>query len=405
MGTNFKKQIMKTLKFEILVFISLVCFSSCEKETKKYEVNGLAQKGPFLAGTNITIAELEEDLKPTGKSFFSTVSDNKGNFSIPNVDFSSSYVELISDGYYYHESRGEDTEERITLKCIADLSNASTININILTHLGSERIKYLIQNKNFDYPRAKAQTEKEILKIFSIETEDPGNFEYLDLSEAGELNSLLLAVSCIVQSEKSVQNLTQFLTNFNQDIKEDGILDNEEIKTELATSAVLLNTGSIRRNLSELYEDTIFDHFQESVRQFLDNTGFEPAYKFDFAANSGFGKNLINIPDNSVLNTDSIFCIALGGIENLANFGFMLTIEKINGTGVFSYTNNDLTGWSLNEESDTKINLTNTSTSQYENVPLNITFSGNGEIRISILIESSDFPEPFIYFIDKYFKW
>ncbi len=396
---------MKTMKFGILIIICLFCFISCEKDTDTYQINGIAQKGPFLAGTNITIAELDDNLKPTGKSFYSTVSDNKGKFSIPDVEFSSSYVELISDGYYYHESKDEDTEEKLVLKCIADLSNESTININILTHLGSERIKYLIQNKNLNYSEAKAQTEQEILKIFSIETNDTKNFEDLDLSQIGELNSALIAVSCIVQSEKSIPDLTQFLTNFNQDIKEDGILNNEEIKSELATSAALLNVGSIRKNLSELYDDTIFNNFQESVKLFLDNTEFEPAYKFDYANNSIFGKNLIDIPDNSIIKTDSNFCIAMGGIENLTNFGFRLTIEKVNGTGFFSYTENDLTGWFLNKESNNKFSLENTNSNQYSNVPLNITFEGSGEIKLSILIESSDFPEPWIYFIDKYINW
>jgi hypothetical protein len=64
------------------------------------KINGYAQKGPYLNGTSITIAELANDLVPTGKNFSSQILDNTGTFEIKNVELTFQYVELRADGFY-----------------------------------------------------------------------------------------------------------------------------------------------------------------------------------------------------------------------------------------------------------------------------------------------------------------
>ena len=103
---------MSHIKTSISLFV-IVCFgffSSCNKDTlHTYDVNGVAQKGPYIIGTSITISELDEKLNQTGKNFNSTIIDNKGSFNIPDFDFASSYIQLTADGNYFDELRGSET--------------------------------------------------------------------------------------------------------------------------------------------------------------------------------------------------------------------------------------------------------------------------------------------------------
>ncbi|MDC3287938.1 hypothetical protein OAV00_03285, partial [Candidatus Marinimicrobia bacterium] len=70
-------------------------------------LDGQAQKGPFNNGTAINIAELTNTLIPTGRNFSTTITDNTGRFSVPNVQLESPYVELRANGFYFNEVSNE----------------------------------------------------------------------------------------------------------------------------------------------------------------------------------------------------------------------------------------------------------------------------------------------------------
>lgn len=195
---------MKNVLFLFLIISGILW--SCQRDkvnTKTYEIIGAAQKGPYIIGTNITISELESDLTPTGKNFHSTISDNYGSYRIPDVEFSSNYAKLMADGTYYNEVGGWTTSKRLTLTSIGNLNDSSTVNINILTHLESDRLQFLIKNAGMTFAEAKAKTKNEILAIFSLDNEINSNFEYLDITKKGDDNAKLLAISSIIQGNDS----------------------------------------------------------------------------------------------------------------------------------------------------------------------------------------------------------
>jgi len=93
---------MKKINFSLIIII-IILVISCKKENiNNYHIHGVAQKGPFICGSNIIISELDGNLNPTGKTYFTTIIDDKGAFDIPDVEFASSYVQLMVDGYYFH---------------------------------------------------------------------------------------------------------------------------------------------------------------------------------------------------------------------------------------------------------------------------------------------------------------
>jgi hypothetical protein len=380
-----------------------------------YTITGLVQKGPFRTGSTITVSELNAQLKPTGLNYYSTVSDNFGSFEVPDVKLESSFVELMADGFYYHETFGIITSEKLVLKAISDLSDSSTVNVNILTHLTAERIKYLIQNNGITFAEAKRQSQNELFSVFNLKEEAETRYEYIDISKNGDLNSKLFAISMIVQGWKNVAPLTEFLTSFALDFKTDGSIDNKDIQQQLITSALFCNVGDIRKNILNLYKITEFNDFQKHVSQFVENSTFEPYLNFRFETQTSLGENLLALPDNSVLSTSKTYCLnqhlELQGMQN----DFAITILETKGKGNVTYTKNDSTYWDYDTNYGSNengtiikgISLRAMLLDDYSDTPLLVNFSGTGEIRLTTYITDHDnLPDNGgLNVVVKYFSW
>ncbi|NOZ45475.1 MAG: hypothetical protein GXO79_01695 [Chlorobi bacterium] len=399
---------LKSIISIIAIFFVLI---SCNKEneSKIYNVTGKAQKGPFRPGTNITISELDKTLRPTGLNYNTTVSDIDGSFAFPDVKFQSNYVEIIADGYYYNELNGKATEEKMVLRTIADLSNSATININTLTHISYERLKYLVQVENKTYNEAKIQTENEILSIFNFESNNLQDFELLDISNSSELNAKLLVISSIFQCYDrsiSLSSLTELLSNFSFDIQKDGELNSDEIKSKLATSAMFLDVGTIRKNLSNFYNnDTIFNQFPKYVEIFNSNTDFEPYIEIEYSNSTEYGKNLLGIIDNSILQEDTPYYIGADNIPN--NYYFIIYLGKTNETGGdIEFIPIDDGSYSFNTDNPYEGMDAYYELFVYpENGKFSINLSGTGEFKMIIYLTSEGIDNNFNYSFVKYFKW
>ena len=118
-------------------------YSDSSGSAKSYTVSGYIQKGPYVQGTEITVRELDTSLSPTGRTFTGTIDDNTGTFSAKG-DLSSPYVELSADGYYFNEVSGSLSTAKLTLSALSDLTDNSSVNVNLMTHLEKKRVEYLI---------------------------------------------------------------------------------------------------------------------------------------------------------------------------------------------------------------------------------------------------------------------
>lgn len=266
------------------------------------KVNGYVQKGPFLNGTAITISELTSALAPTGKNFTSQILDNKGTFEIKNVDLTSKYVELKADGFYFNEVSNTNSSAQLTLFALSDLSNKSSLNVNILSNLEKNRVGYLVSD-GMSFFEAKSQAQSEILSIFEIYKDGISESEQLDITKSGEENGILLAVSIILQGYLSVSDLSELLANISTDIREDGILNSQSIGSTLINNAKTIDLETIRQNLESRYEElglniTIPD-FEKYVNNFIDSTDFEFTAYIEYPAT---GKHGINILDKVKTN-------------------------------------------------------------------------------------------------------
>ncbi|MBN1926439.1 MAG: hypothetical protein JW798_11445 [Prolixibacteraceae bacterium] len=402
---NFQQYIDKfvnTTSFEPLVTTSI------------YTVKGRVQKGPFRTGSTVTVSELDESLMPTGLNYYSTVTDNLGNFEVPGVELESDYVEMMADGFYYHENFDIVTSERLVMKAIANLADSSTVNVNIATHLTFDRIKYLYQQEGKTFSEAKEQAQHELLRVFNLDEDVDTPYEYIDITQEGELSSKLFAISVIVQGFKNVAPLSEFLTSLAQDFKTDGTIDNEESQKSLITNALFCNVGGIRENTMDLYKITEFSDFQVYVNTFIENTTFEPYVNLAFTSETSLGKNLLAMPDNSVLSTGINYCInQTFDFDNSYRFLAIIVLEE-EGNGNITYIENDITNWIYDDNYSGNFNgkilygidLMAMIWEDVSNTPVILNFRNSGKIKLAIYIDNDDLPDNGgHYFIEKYFTW
>lgn len=292
---------MVNLKGLIIIASLTVSLYGCSKKNDDrpeiLDITGRVQKGPFIQGSSVTLYDLKDNLSPTGMSFNTQITNNEGNFAIEEVALSSDYINLRADGFYFNEVTGTPSVSQITLYALADISDSSNINVNILTHLEKPRVEYLIKNGK-TFTEAKSQAQKEILAIFSIEKNDIKTSEYLNITESGNDNAILLAVSAILQGFRSESDLTELLSNISNDIKEDGTLDNAGLGSQLVSHALLLDTTAIRDNLISRYEalgtSVNFGGFGAYIREFLGQTDFDDTESLiNYPQSGSYGRNLL----------------------------------------------------------------------------------------------------------------
>ena len=245
---------------------------------KDWEVAGVSQKGPLVTGSAVTVQELDGiTLKQTGKSFKGTIKSDKGDFAIKDINLQSQYAILEASGYYRDEVSGKKSSGTVTLYALTDLSNRKTVNINLLTHLEYERVKYLVTEKKKSIADAKAQTEKEILASFAIEG-DFAESEDLNIFKSGDGNAALLAVSVLMQSDVDVAGLTERMGEFSIALAESGSWDDADTKTAIADWASDVDLkgtiANVRKNIENWkYADSV-PAFEKFVTNFWwDNYG------------------------------------------------------------------------------------------------------------------------------------
>ncbi len=120
---NFKKTVLCAF-----ISASLVACGGGDSSTNNtgttggiiYKIeSGAFQKGPFIAGTTVTIQELDDELKPIGVTY-TTVTDDSGRFSSTNIK--SRFVEVFANGFYFDELTGTKSVSAVTLRAILDLT-------------------------------------------------------------------------------------------------------------------------------------------------------------------------------------------------------------------------------------------------------------------------------------------
>ncbi len=265
------------------------------------DIVGYVQKGPFILGSPVTISELDHDFQPTGRVFSTQITDNTGKYELPDVELESPYILLKADGFYFNERTGDLSEAQLTLHNLVDITDQESFNINVISYLEKDRIVELI-NEGMEFTEAKLQARDEILGIFDFVSADQLQSEQMDISTSGDDNAMLLAASIILQGARTTGEFSELMSQLSLDIKEDGILDNESIGTELINGINYADLQEIRQFIEQRYDGLGIEYeipdFEKYINQFINQTSFVATNQFVFPEYGKYGLNLLH-PDNS----------------------------------------------------------------------------------------------------------
>ncbi|MBN2215431.1 MAG: hypothetical protein JW723_14420 [Bacteroidales bacterium] len=259
-------------------------------------LSGYVQKGPFINGSSITISELKGNLAPTGINYNTQIVDNKGTYGIKDIKFTSEYIELKATGFYFNEVAGQKSSAQLTLYALSDLTDTTSLNVNVLSNLEKRRVEYLV-SEGHSFREAKQKAQQDILAIFSIDPDTIRESELLDISKDGEDNAILLAISVILQGNRSEADLSELMANISTDIREDGILNSESTGSELINHCKYLDLGTIRQNLVNRYNnlgtEAVIPDFEKFILKFIDSTEFVFTNDIEYPEFSSYGENIL----------------------------------------------------------------------------------------------------------------
>jgi len=253
-------------------------------------ISGIAQKGPFVFGTSVTVTEASKEFNTeTYQKAEGCILTNDGRYSFNEVHSNSSCVKIKATGFYRNEVTGKVSNNPITLA--AKTCSPEHANVNILTHITIPRIEQLTMN-HIDFAEAKAQAEREAFAAFGIDTTqlysqpyftdgrtDKPVAEDLDMFGNSEYSAALFAISAMIQGERSENDMMNFANNLAEDLKGDGTWNDQNWKIQIADWVVGLDTlwkyNDIRNNVSSW--GMSIPYFERYMRAFIPIAyGFEP---------------------------------------------------------------------------------------------------------------------------------
>jgi N-acetylneuraminic acid mutarotase len=242
--------------------------------------SGVAQKGPLVSGSTVTAQEMDATLTPTTTHYSYKTNSNLGTFA-PTQLFAQPYVALTATGFYFDEVANQTSSGPVTLSGFCDLGAAALLNVNVLTTLTYQRIQSLVTGSKMSFADAQTQAENEVLAALSV----PFGSSYgapgtLDISKAGDGNTLLATVSSLFTYGNNAGAVGTLLTSFQGDIGANGVITVPATHSALAAASAELNPGVVAANLTAKYPGSSFKSSDISQWVDVDGAGVVGRFKF-----------------------------------------------------------------------------------------------------------------------------
>ena len=237
-------------------------------------VAGVAQKGPFVEGSEVTVQGIDcKTMKLTGERFEGVVKSERGDFDVKDINLSSTCAVFEVSGCYLNEVSGQKSSGLVRLRTITNLKKRNSVNVNVLTTLESGRVARLVLEREMPFGEAKARAEKEVLASFEIEG-DFAKAEDLDIFEKSESNAALLAMSVLLAASADEMKTYERLQRYTAAITLNGTLD-DSMKTEMAnwaaSAAASGKLDSIRKNIESWGYTDELPAFETYVKGFAES--------------------------------------------------------------------------------------------------------------------------------------
>ncbi|HWK51250.1 MAG TPA: hypothetical protein VNR40_15255, partial [Steroidobacter sp.] len=262
---------------------------------------GVAQKGPLINGSIVTVQELDAALSPTGRQFSYQITSDLGTFA-PTSTFNSQYLGVNATGYYFDEVLGAVSTGTVTLNSYNDLTSDSTLNVNLLTTLAYQRVKNLMTSSGMTFAAARTQAENEVLQALNVPMGSYGSFATLDLKGGTEGDRLLATVSSLFVNGNHAGALSTLINNFQSDLGMNGMLTNAATKAALVASARTLNAAAVAASLTSRYASLGITFSAADLTPWIDSDGDGVIERFTFRVPDATPATLFTLPAAIVNN-------------------------------------------------------------------------------------------------------
>ncbi len=294
--------------------------------------SGVAQKGPLQINSTVTAQELDANLSPTGKQYTYQINSDLGTFN-PTSKFTSQFIGLNANGYYFDEVTGLVSSGQLTLNGVADLATDTVLNVNLLTTLAYQRIINRVNN-GMTVAAARTQAEGEVLAFFRIPNISTyGNFGSLDISQRRDGDNFLAAISSLFVQGNNAGNLSALIAAFQTDLAGNGIIDTVATQTALTTSAQTLNAATVAANLTAKYTSLGVGFAATDISNWIDQNGDGVLGKYEFQVPNSSATSTFTVPSSVVI------ILAGGGVSVSTG---TLTVNGVVATGPVTVQSSDL---------------------------------------------------------------
>lgn len=301
-----KKALFRNIWVAVVAAVGLASCSESNEATGEKEVfvptvhivKGKVEKGPLVRGSQIDMRTLDQYMVPTGNSYTATIENNTGDFNFGSLKVNTPYAKLTADGYFFNEVNGKLSTGTIKLDAIVDLSDNSTVNVNVLTHLKSKRINHLIANEGKTFKEANEQAQRELLAQFGLQgyaTKDASKFS---ITSGDDAAGALIAVSSLILSDRSEAEIVEYLSLLSNEFSTTGTFS-DTTKGKLKSTRNYLNgkLDVIATNIKERYKELGYEVDVKDLASFFDwdNDGIA-GNELDESSTVQLSQNQISVP-------------------------------------------------------------------------------------------------------------
>lgn len=231
------------------------------------------QNGFFVKGSNVYVHELSDGatLKLQGTALVRELTLDNGTYKFVASDLASQYAMIVFDGYYRNPVTGMNSNAPINLRLVTDMRKRSYVNANLLTHIEYDRVYNLVTRDEKTVKQAKKQAKYEIMNQFHMDTTGVSDPEDIVMFDADDASAKLLALTVILLGDRSEAEFKEIVTEFADDLVDDGEWNDAARIKELATWAKNADESGrldeIRENIVK-GTDIAFPNFAQYIRAF-----------------------------------------------------------------------------------------------------------------------------------------
>lgn len=198
---------------------------------------------------------MDGNLQVLGSLYSATIQDDLGNFSFGSKLFEAPYAELTANGYFFNEVEGELSSGTLNLRALVDLSDETTVNVNLLTHLKYQRIQKLIA-EGVKFGEANKQAQKELFTAFGLQKYAEKDASTFSIAGGTDESAALIAISSLLLVDRSEAALTEYLAKLCREFGENGKFGSSTLQQISEDKKSLSNQlSSVRENIIDRYDD------------------------------------------------------------------------------------------------------------------------------------------------------